>query len=78
MVCEYLAKELDPSSARKTLIFCATDAHADLMVMLLKEAFKARYGDVDVSERGAFKITGSSDRPLQLIRLYKNERMPKR
>jgi type I restriction enzyme R subunit len=74
VVCEYLAKELDPSSARKTLIFCATDAHADLVVMLLKEAFKARYGDVD--DDAVAKITGSSDRPLQLIRLYKNERMP--
>jgi type I restriction enzyme R subunit len=74
VVCEYLAKELDPSSARKTLIFCATDAHADLVVMLLKESFKARYGDVD--DDAVVKITGSSDRPLQLIRLYKNERMP--
>ena len=74
VICEYLAKELDPSSARKTLIFCATDAHADLVVMLLKEAFKARYGDVD--DVAVVKITGSSDRPLQLIRLYKNERMP--
>jgi type I restriction enzyme R subunit len=74
VVCEYLAKELDPSSARKTLIFCATDAHADLVVMLLKEAFKARYGDVD--DDAVVKITGASDRPLQLIRLYKNERMP--
>jgi type I restriction enzyme, R subunit len=74
VVCEYLAKELDPSSARKTLIICATDAHADLVVMLLKEAFKARYGDVD--DDAVVKITGSSDRPLQLIRLYKNERMP--
>jgi type I restriction enzyme, R subunit len=74
VVCEYLATELDPSSTRKTLIFCATDAHADLVVMLLKEAFKARYGDVD--DGAVVKITGSADRPLQLIRLYKNERMP--
>jgi type I restriction enzyme R subunit len=74
VVCELLAKELDPSSARKTLIFCATDAHADLVVMLLKEAFKTRYGDVD--DDAVVKITGSSDRPLRLIRLYKNERMP--
>jgi type I restriction enzyme R subunit len=74
VVCEYLAKELDPSSTRKTLIFCATDAHADLVVMLLKEAFKVRYGDVD--DNAVVKITGSADRPLQLIRLYKNERMP--
>ncbi len=68
VVCEYLAKELDPSSARKTLIFCATDAHADLVVMLLKEAFKARYGDVD--DDAVVKITGSahSGHDGQLIR----------
>ena len=28
VVCEYLARELDPASRQKTLIFCANDAHA--------------------------------------------------
>jgi type I restriction enzyme R subunit len=74
VVCEYLATELEPASRRKTLIFCANDAHADLVVMLLKEAFKARYGTVD--DDAVMKITGAADKPLKLIRLYKNERMP--
>lgn len=74
VVCEYLAKELDPASQAKTLVFCANDAHADLVVKLLKEAFQARYGTVD--DDAVIKITGSADKPLQLIRRYKNERNP--
>jgi len=74
VVCEYLAQELDPGSRRKTLIFCATDAHADLVVDLLKTAFKTQYGSVD--DDAVIKITGAADKPLQLIRRYKNERNP--
>lgn len=74
VVCEYLAQELDPASRRKTLVFCATDAHADLVVDLLKKAFEAQYGSVD--DDAVIKITGAADKPLQLIRRYKNERNP--
>ncbi|MDP4027756.1 MAG: type I restriction-modification system endonuclease [Gallionella sp.] len=74
VVCEYLAKELEPSSRRKTLIFCATDAHADMVVELLKKAFEAQYGSVD--DDAVIKITGAADKPLQLIRRFKNERNP--
>jgi type I restriction enzyme R subunit len=74
VVCDYLATELDPSSQEKTLIFCANDAHADLVVDLLKKAFAARYGDVD--DDAVLKITGVADKPLQLFRRYKNERYP--
>lgn len=74
VVCEFLAKELDPASRRKTLVFCANDAHADLVVDLLKSAFKAQYGSVD--DDAVIKITGAADKPLQLIRRYKNERNP--
>ncbi|MBK5915571.1 type I restriction-modification system endonuclease [Rhodocyclus purpureus] len=74
VVCDYLASELDPEDARKTLIFCATDAHADMVVDLLKQAFAARYGSVD--DDAVLKITGAADKPLELIRRYKNERLP--
>ncbi len=74
VVCEFLAKELDPSSRQKTLIFCATDSHADLVVQLLKDAFKKQYGSVD--DDAVIKITGAADKPLELIRRYKNERQP--
>ncbi len=73
-VCEHLAKELDPQSLQKTLIFCANDAHADLVVDLLKKAFKNQYGSVE--DDAIVKITGSADKPLELIRRYKNERNP--
>jgi type I restriction enzyme R subunit len=74
VVCEYLATELDPASSQKTLIFCATDAHADLVVKLLKEAFRDAYGTVE--DDAVIKITGTADKPLQLIRRFKNERNP--
>lgn len=74
VVCEYLAGELDPSSPQKTLIFCANDAHADLVVDQLKKAFAKQYGSVD--DDAVLKITGAADKPLQLIRRYKNERSP--
>lgn len=74
VVCECLARELDPSSRQKTLIFCATDAHADLVVDQLKQAFLAQYGSVE--DDAVLKITGAADKPLQLIRRFKNERNP--
>lgn len=74
VVCEYLARELDPASHEKTLIFCVNDAHADLVVQLLKEAFAAHYGEVE--DDAVIKITGAADKPLTLIRRYKNERNP--
>lgn len=74
VVCEYIAQELDPASQRKTLIFCVTDAHADMVVDLLKKAFAAQYGSVD--DDAVIKITGAADKPLQQIRRYKNERNP--
>ncbi|MBL8323697.1 MAG: type I restriction-modification system endonuclease [Rubrivivax sp.] len=73
-VCEYLAGEIDPAGRRKTLVFCANDAHADLVVHLLKQAFAARYGSVE--DDAVIKITGAADKPLNLIRRYKNERLP--
>lgn len=74
VVCEYLAQELDPNSRQKTLMFCVNDAHADLVVSLLKKAFEDRYGAVE--DDSVMKITGAADKPLQLIRRYKNERNP--
>ena len=74
VVCNYLAQELDPASRRKTLIFCVTDSHADLVVDLLKAAFAAQYGSVE--DDAVIKITGAADKPLQLIRRFKNERLP--
>jgi len=73
-VCSYLAQEIDPTSKRKTLIFCVSSDHADLVVDVLKAAFEAQYGSVE--DDAVIKITGNADKPLELIRRYKNERLP--
>lgn len=74
VVCEELAKYIDPSLPEKTLIFCATDGHADIVVDQLKIALAARYGSVE--DDAVAKITGAADRPLQLIRRFRNESNP--
>ncbi len=74
VVCKYLAQEIDPFSKQKTLIFCVNDKHADMVVDLLKQTFQAQYGSVD--DDAIVKITGTADKPLELIRRYKNERTP--
>jgi len=74
VVCEALADELDPFSPFKTLIFCVSNEHADLVVLLLKEAFAQRYGSVP--DEAVAKITGRSDKPARLIRRFKNEAFP--
>jgi type I restriction enzyme R subunit len=73
-VCEALAQNLDPYSEEKTLIFCVTDRHADMVVRLMKEALTEAYGDCE--DGLVRKITGASDKPLEQIRRYKNERLP--
>jgi len=75
VICEQLAQEIDPLGEEKTMVFCATDAHADMVKRLLNEAFKAVYGD-DYNQAAVEKITGASDKVDQLIRRYKNERLP--
>lgn len=75
VICEQLAQELDPFGEEKTLIFCATDLHADMVKRLLDEAFKGVHGDA-YAEAAVRKITGKSDKVDQLIRYFKNERYP--
>ena len=74
VVCAALAREIDPSSRLKTLIFCVNDAHADLVVKLLKAAFAHQYGSVE--DDAVVKITGAASSPLKLIRRFKNEHLP--
>ncbi|MFT6388200.1 MAG: type I restriction enzyme R subunit [Cellvibrionaceae bacterium] len=75
VICQELTKELDPFGDEKTLIFCATDVHADMVKRLLDKAFIDMYGD-DYNQAAVAKITGQSDKVSQLIRKYKNERYP--
>lgn len=62
-----------PAAGIKTLI-CVNSDHADLVVDVLKIAFEARYGTVE--DDAVIKITGNADKPLELIRRFKNERSP--
>lgn len=75
VVCRELVRHIDPSLPGKTLIFCATDSHADLVVRLLKEAYDEHYGEID--DDAIVKVTGAADDPLGLIRRFKNEQHPK-
>ena len=74
VVCEYLAEQIDPQGDRKTLVYCATDLHADIFVSEMVAAFSRKYGDVP--EGAVKKITGAATEPMTLIRRYKNERLP--
>ncbi len=75
VVAEELARHIDPALTGKTLVFAATDAHADLVVSCLKKAFEAEYGSVD--DAAVKKITGSVDKVQGLIRAYRNDADPK-
>lgn len=75
VICSELAKYIDPSLPEKTLIFCATDSHADIVVDQLKIALADQYGSVE--DDAVAKITGNADKPLQLIRRFRNESSPK-
>ena len=75
VICDQLVKELDPFGDEKTLVFCTTDLHADMVKTALDSAFIKMYGD-DYNQAAVAKITGKSDKVSQLIRQYKNERYP--
>ena len=77
VVCDYLAQNcLNPNDPElgKTLIFAATDSHADMVVRLLKESFKNAGNLVD--DDAIEKITGSIRHPNNEIKLFKNEKNP--
>jgi type I restriction enzyme R subunit len=74
-VVSQLVDEIDPFSLGKTLIFAVDNAHADLLVDLLRTAYRRKYDD-SFSDDLVRKITGAVDRPLQVIREFQNERSP--
>jgi type I restriction enzyme, R subunit len=74
VVLAELAKYIDPTSLGKTLIFAATDDHADMVVRIFKEELEELHGPID--DNAVMKITGSIKDPSQAIKLFKNERPP--
>lgn len=73
-VIQFLVKQLDPDGDEKTLIFAATDEHADRVVQYLKEEFEAI--KVDVPDNAIQKITGKSYDPEEQVARFKNEKYP--
>jgi len=74
VVAEELARHIDPALPGKTLIFAATDAHADMVVSAIKTAFAEAYGDID--DVAVKKITGSVDKVKNWIRSFRNDANP--
>lgn len=77
VVLEEIARELDPDGNSKTLIFAVDDAHADLIVKILKEIYE-QYG---VDNEAIMKITGSvgggnKKKVAEAIKRFKNENYP--
>jgi type I restriction enzyme R subunit len=65
---------INPYQPAKTLIFCVTDKHADMVVEIFKEVCDQYLGGIE--DDAIQKITGQSDKPLDKIRRYKNDRLP--
>lgn len=65
---------LNPENKEKTLIFAATDSHADMIVNILKEEYE-NLGEL-VDANAIVKITGKVHNREDLLRRYKNEQNP--
>jgi type I restriction enzyme, R subunit len=74
-VAHELTRHIDPTLPGKTLVFAASDAHADIVVNELRAAFREALGEIeDASVR---KVTGSVDQVRKLIKSYRNDALPK-
>lgn len=76
-VLSEIAKDIDPEGEGKTLIFAVNDAHADMIVDILRSI----YEDTGVDQDAIMKITGKAgngnpEKVREAIKLFKNERMP--
>ena len=56
----------------KTLFFAKTDKHADLIISIIKEAFKEKFVDNQVPENFVKKITCTAGNTNQLIKDFRN------
>lgn len=74
-VATELARHIDLSEPAKTLVFAVSDAHADIVVKALRDAFRAV--DPGMDEAAIQKITGSVDRPRGKILSFRNDTNPR-
>ena len=65
---------IDPEDKKKTLIFAATDQHADMIVNILQEEYEELGASVDAD--AIVKITGAVHKRAELLKRYKNEQYP--
>jgi len=77
VVAEEIARQIDITlpDAGKTLVFAASDKHADEVVHQLREAYRAQ--GLPIEDAMIQKITGAIDKPGDMIRKYKNEADPR-
>lgn len=77
-VFEEIAMDFNPDGEGKTLIYAVDDAHADLIVKILKDIY-SKYGiDNDVVKKITGSIEGGNKKKiLEAIRQFKNESYPK-
>lgn len=73
-VIKELVQHIDPEGEGKTLIFAVRDSHADMIVDMLFEEYEAI--GLDVHRDAIRKITGNVYDPLELTRLFRNEKYP--
>jgi type I restriction enzyme R subunit len=73
---EKVAEYIDPENDEgKTLIFAASDAHADMIVRVLKKIYNETMGGVN--DDSILKITGAIKDANLAIKKFKNENYPK-
>jgi type I restriction enzyme R subunit len=74
-VANELTRHIDLAEPDKTLVFAASDAHADIVVKALRDAFREAHGEIE--DAAIKKITGSVDYPGKLILSYRNDALPR-
>ncbi len=73
-VCRDIAERIDPDSPGKTLIFCVSEVHAQMVCDELKRAY-AEQGS-PMTDTAIKVLTGYTDDAEGWLRRYKNEKKP--
>ncbi|WP_339004055.1 type I restriction-modification system endonuclease [Fusobacterium polymorphum] len=74
-VCSALVDYINPEGPEKTLIFTASDEHADMVVRILKEEYQ-KQGIYDMNGDMILKMTGYVKDIDYLVKKFKNESYP--
>lgn len=74
-VCSALVEKIDPEGPEKTLIFAASDDHADMIVRILKEEYE-KQNFYNMNGEIIVKMTGYVKDIDHLVKKFKNETYP--